>query len=160
MKWLNCFLSLTYRVKTIVHLRNPVTGLYNTVGQTSISANVTGQYRQNPSNNTTSTFFLAVNWLKYSTDSDSAVLYKKLVRVKDKACCVCSRLTFTHNPKDFKFIHHITNVREFHEVKRCVMSGASGSGRGGPATKQQVAAGPSPQSAVINLEAMISGTCL
>lgn len=29
-------------------------------------------------------------------------------------------LTFTHNPKDFKFIHYITDVRDLHEVKRYV----------------------------------------
>lgn len=47
-------------------------------------------------------------------------------------------LTFTHNPKDFKFIHYITDVRDLHEVKRYV---AWSSGRGGPATRWHEAAG-------------------
>ncbi len=28
-------------------------------------------------------------------------------------------LTLSYNPKDLKFIHHITDVRNLHEVKRC-----------------------------------------
>lgn len=27
-------------------------------------------------------------------------------------------LTFSYNPKDLKFIHHITDVRNLHQVKR------------------------------------------
>lgn len=29
-------------------------------------------------------------------------------------------LTFTHDPKDFKFIHYITDVKDLHEVERFV----------------------------------------
>lgn len=49
-------------------------------------------------------------------------------------------LTFTHNPKDFKFIHYITNVKDLHEVKRGVEGGAWSSGTGGPATGRRAAA--------------------
>lgn len=84
--------------------------------------------------------------------------HKNLMKDKDK---VCRRvLTFTHNPKDFKFIHHITDVREFHEVERCVVWGAPGSGGGGPATGQRVAASWSPRRPAFHLEAIISDTCL
>lgn len=45
-------------------------------------------------------------------------------------------LTFTHDPKDFKFIHHITNVGVLHEVERIVKWSARSSGTGCPATGQ------------------------
>lgn len=62
---------------------------------------------------------LSVYKLTRKLNRNSTITCKKLVKDKGKVClCV---LTFTHNPKDFKFIHHITDVREFHEVKRCVV---------------------------------------
>lgn len=101
---------------------------------------------------------LSVYKLTRKLNRNSTITCKKLVKDKDKVClCV---LTFTHNPKDFKFIHHITDVREFHEVKRCVVWGAPGSGGGGPATEQRVAASWSPWRAAFHLEAIISDTCL
>lgn len=69
-------------------------------------------------------------------------------------------LTFTHNPKDFKFIHHITDVRDLHEVKRCVVWGARSSGAGGPATERQAAASWWPLRAAVRLEAIVSDACL
>lgn len=69
-------------------------------------------------------------------------------------------LTFTHNPKDFKFIHYITDVRDLHEVKRYVAWGAWSSGAGGPATGRHEAASCWLPTAVCQLWAIISDTCL
>lgn len=69
-------------------------------------------------------------------------------------------LTFTHNPKDFKFIHYITDVRDLHEVKRYVAWGAWSSSRGGPSTGWYEVASCWLLRGVCRLYAIISATCL
>ena len=69
-------------------------------------------------------------------------------------------LTFTHDPKDFKFIHYITDVKDLHEVERYVAGGTWSSGGGGPATGWQEAASCWLPRGECQMWAIISDTCL
>lgn len=72
-------------------------------------------------------FVLRPDWMKnikgwFVEDCWSVLLWRTLIF--PRYVSPLRTLTFTHDPQDFKFIHHITDVGDLHEVKRRAAWGA------------------------------------